>query len=184
MKVAVVGIGNVLMGDEGAGVHALTALQRGYSIAENVDVRLIDGGTMGLDLLPFIEGADRLLLIDAVNAGKKPGELIIVEDQDVPSFLSGKLSAHQIGVPDLLFSARFLDILPRDICLIGVQPKMMEMDMELSPELRAAISPLVDAVIERLRYWGVTVTPRCPADDAEADGIPGIRALPSTVCME
>lgn len=166
MTIAVVGIGNVLMGDDGVGVHAIHALREGF--ADSDDVLLIDGGTMSLDLLPFIEKADKLLIIDAVNAGKRPGVIVCIEGTEVPVYLSEKLSVHQIGVPDLLFSAGFLGMLPRDLCLIGVQPGNLVVDISLSAELNAAMGPLVRTVVEKLRSWGGSLARRTAPVSAAA----------------
>jgi hydrogenase maturation protease len=158
MKTVVVGIGNVLMSDDGVGVHVVNALRERYHDTE--EITFIDGGTKGLDLLPYIEGADGLLIVDAVNAGKEPGTVVFVEGRDVPSYLSQKLSVHQISVPDLLFSAEFLGVVPRNLSLIGVQPLSLEVSIDLSPEVKAAMAPLTDAVKAKLAAWGVTLVPR------------------------
>ncbi|MEJ2689762.1 MAG: HyaD/HybD family hydrogenase maturation endopeptidase [Deltaproteobacteria bacterium] len=145
-------MGNLLLGDEGAGVQAVTALRDSYSFPDNVS--FIDGGTMGLDLLPFIEGSDRLLILDAVDFQAQPGTVGVIEGKDVHAFLDTKLSVHQIGLPDLLFAAAFTDITPPEICLVGIQPGRIETGLQMSAELRENFQALLDAALERLAEWG------------------------------
>ena len=83
MKTALLGIGNILLKDEGVGVHVVNAIKEGYTFSPEVEI--IDGGTLGLDLLPFIEGKEGLLIIDAVNFGKDPGYIGILENEEIPS---------------------------------------------------------------------------------------------------
>ena len=178
MKIAVVGIGNVLMGDEGAGVHAVHMLRRAYQTTDAVI--LIDGGTIALDLLPFIEGLDGLLIVDAVNAGKAPGELVCIEGEEVPSYLAEKLSVHQIGVPDLLFSARLIGTLPGKLCLIGMQPGIVDVGITLSAGVEAVMDSIVQQVANKLREWGAALQPR--ENDAETSSL--TCPIPEPWCMD
>ena len=117
---------------------------------------MIDGGTKGLDLLPFIEGSDRLLIIDAANFKKEPGTIDTVIGDKIPAFLSQKLSVHQIGLPDMLFAAKLMSISPPEMCLIGIQPKTMETSTEMSEEIKARFDDLYAKVLNKLREWGVS----------------------------
>lgn len=158
MKTIVLGIGNTLISDDGVGVHILNKLNDEYTFPDNVT--LIDGGTKGLDLLPFIEGSDRLLIVDAANFNKEPGTIDTITGDDIPQFLSMKLSMHQIGLPDMLFAAKLMEIAPSEVCLIGIQPKSMETGTELSEEINARFDALFDKVLEKLDDWGVEAVPR------------------------
>ncbi|MDA8086969.1 MAG: HyaD/HybD family hydrogenase maturation endopeptidase [Nitrospiraceae bacterium] len=153
MSISVLGIGNLLMSDEGVGVHAIRALDEGYRFPG--DVRLIDGGTMGLDLLFYIEGTRRLLIIDAVNADLPPATVKLYEGRQVPAALCQKFSVHQIGLQDLLFAMDITGSAPEEICLAGVQPSKVEMGLELSAPVGAAMPALVAAVLGKLEDWGV-----------------------------
>ncbi len=153
MKIAVLGIGNILLSDDGIGVRAVEALRDRYDFPESVEV--IDGGTMGLDLLPFIEGKDRMLIIDAVDSGKQPGTIEKLEGEDIPKFLSLKMSVHQIGLPDMLSAAHMMGIIPEEMCLIGIQPKTLETGLALSDEINKKLDLLVEAAMEKLEEWGV-----------------------------
>ncbi|MBI5675694.1 MAG: HyaD/HybD family hydrogenase maturation endopeptidase [Nitrospirae bacterium] len=154
MKTVVLGIGNTLISDDGVGVQIVNKLKQEYTFPDNVT--LIDGGTKGLDLLPFIEGSDRLLIIDAANFKKEPGTIDTVIGDKIPAFLSQKLSVHQIGLPDMLFAAKLMDISPPEMCLIGIQPKSMETSTEMSEEIKARFNDLYAKVLDKLKEWGVS----------------------------
>jgi len=153
VNIAALGIGNPLLSDEGIGIHVINKLSKEYEFPKSV--RLIDGGTMGLDLLPFLEGNDKVLIIDAVDFHKEPGTINIIEGDEIPKFLSSKLSVHQIGLPDMLFAARLMDIIPSEMCLIGIQPKSTEPGLELSEEIKNRFDALLEKVFQKLREWGV-----------------------------
>lgn len=158
MNIAVFGIGNILLSDDGVGVHVVNKLKTEYHLPEHVE--LIDGGTKGLDLLPLFEGRDKVLIIDAANFKKEPGTIDIVEGDKIPAFLiSNKLSVHQIGLPDTLFAARLMDITPPEMCLIGIQPKTMETGTELSGEIKKRLDALVERVLLKLIDWGAELKP-------------------------
>ena len=157
MKIIVLGIGNLLLSDDGVGVHVINKLENEFEFPENI--RLIDGGTKGLDLLPFIEDSDRVLIVDAANFRKEPGAIDTVEGDKIPAFLSTKLSVHQIGLPDLLFAAKLMEITPSEMCLIGIQPKSMETGTELSEEVKNRLEELTGKVLQKLKDWGADITP-------------------------
>lgn len=117
----------------------------------------IDGGTIGLDLLPFIEESERLLMIDAVDFKAQPGTVKVIEGKNIPAFLDSKLSVHQIGLPDLLFSAGLMGITPPELCLVGIQPDKLEVGLQLSEKLRKNLQVLIDATLEKLSEWGVEI---------------------------
>ncbi|MEF9476160.1 MAG: HyaD/HybD family hydrogenase maturation endopeptidase [Candidatus Mariimomonas ferrooxydans] len=153
MNIAVLGLGNILLRDDGIGVHVIHKLRDEYEFPDYV--RLIDGGTKGLDLLPYIENLDKVLIIDAANFKKPPGTIDTVEGDKIPAFLSSKLSVHQIGLPDMLFAARLMEITPAEMFLIGIQPESMDTGTELSKEISDRVEPLIKKVIGKLKDWGV-----------------------------
>lgn len=158
MSIAVFGIGNILLSDDGAGVHAVQSLMNRYDFPENVE--LIDGGTKGLDLLPLFENRDKVLIIDAANFKKDPGTIDIVVGDKIPAFLSSKLSVHQIGLPDMLFAARLMEITPQEMCLIGIQPESMETTTEMSDAVSEKMEALLEKVLDKLKEWGVEPVPK------------------------
>ena len=149
------GVGNILLQDEGIGVHVVEHLKEHCSFSEEVQV--LDGGTMGLDLLSYLEGVDRLLVIDAVDAGRLPGTIIRLTDDEIPAFLGRKLSPHQIGLADLLSVASLRDLLPHQVVLIGVQPASLETGLELSPTISAQMPSIVKMVLKEVMNWEHTV---------------------------
>lgn len=157
MSIAVFGIGNILLSDDGVGVHAVNKLSSEYHFPGYVEI--IDGGTKGLDLLPLFENRDRVLIIDAANFDKEPGTIDTVEGDKIPSFLSQKLSVHQIGIPDMLFAAKLMEIMPSEMCLIGIQPLSMETSAEMSDLISGKMGALIGRVLEKLQEWGVEAIP-------------------------
>ena len=153
MNIAVFGIGNILLSDDGVGVHAVNRLKNEYEFPEHVEI--IDGGTKGLDLLPLFENRDNVLIIDAANFKKEPGTIDTVVGDKIPAFLSTKLSVHQIGLPDMLFAARLMEITPPEMCLIGIQPKSMETTIELTDVVSGKMEALLIKVLQKLKEWGV-----------------------------
>ncbi len=112
---------------------------------------------MGLDLLPRIEGRQRLLIVDAANFNEPPGTIKSIEGGAIRKFLDTKFSVHQIGLPDMLFAAELQGSLPPELCIIGIQPEKIETGLELSETLRANFDALVDAIINKLRQWGIEI---------------------------
>lgn len=154
----VLGVGNLLLSDEGVGVRVVERLAVTYQIPE--EVQLLDGGTLGLDLLYYLEGIENLLIVDAVQTDKEAGTLLRLEGDEVPAFLSMKISPHQIGIPDMLFAAKLKDLYPRNVVLFGVQPAVLDIGVELSPVIAPKVEVLVDRVVEQLEEWGHVVQPK------------------------
>ena len=154
MSTLVLGIGNILMTDDGVGVRLVQRLAAGYRFPP--EVTLLDGGTLGLDLLPRLEGVARLLVIDAVETGGEPGSVVRLTGDEIPLALATKISPHQMGLKDLLTVADLQGNLPGEMVLWGVQPADIEMSMELSPPVAARVAELEARVLEELRGWGIT----------------------------
>lgn len=149
----VIGLGNPLMADDGIGIAALERLRERWDPPAGVE--LADGGTWGLFLLPQIEDASRLLLIDAIDVGAEPGTVVVLERDEIPGSLRGDaLSPHQIGVRDLVGLATFRGTLPEETVTIGIQPGVVELSTALSPPAAGALDELLEAVFERLESWG------------------------------
>lgn len=147
--VLVLGIGNLLAGDDGLGWHAVQALTveaadpHGRTLPP--DVELLDGGTGGLALLPAISEAGALVIIDAVDVGAEPGTRHTLVGPDLYSRLV-RLSVHQVGTADLLAAARLTNTLPNRVVLLGVQPATIATGVGLSPAVTAALPRLLAAV--------------------------------------
>jgi hydrogenase maturation protease len=156
VQTLILGVGNLLMSDEGVGVHVIQRLVAEYQLPKEVQV--LDGGTLGMDLLYYLEGVENLLLIDAVEARKEPGTLIRLEGDEVPAFMAIKISPHQLGVPDMLAAAKLKDVYPQRIVLWGVQPELMQIGLDLSPTVESQVDTIIENVLEQLQAWGHTLT--------------------------
>lgn len=160
LKILILGIGNILWGDEGFGVRAVEAFHRRFETPANVTV--LDGGTQGLYLVHFVEEADYLLVFDAIDYGLEPGALKIVRDEEVPKFTgSKKMSLHQTGFQEVLSAADLLGHYPQKLALIGCQP----LDLEnwggaLTAPVQDAIDAAVEAGAQLLAEWGVALSLR------------------------
>jgi hydrogenase maturation protease len=157
-KTLVLGLGNILLRDEGVGVRVIERLQALYDFPPEVQV--LDGGTMALDLLPYVEDAARLLVIDALEMGAAPGTIARLEGNEVPAFLSIKISPHQMGLADILAAARLRDLHPQELVLWGVQPGTLGAGLELSAPVAAQVDVLVEKALAELQRWGIQPTRR------------------------
>jgi hydrogenase maturation protease len=155
MAILVLGIGNSLMNDDALGVTAIEELQSRYTFPAGVTV--VDGGTLGLDLLPMLEGVKKLLIIDAIDMGAAPGALFRLQGEEVPRAFASKLSVHQMGVQDLLAVAELQGHVPEELVVWGVQPGSIEMEMRLTPAVAAAMIALLDGVVGELAGWGIVL---------------------------
>ncbi len=162
-SILVLGIGNLLWADEGFGVRCAEALAERFALPPQVTV--MDGGTQGLYLLPYVEEARRLLVFDAVDYGDAPGTLRIVVGDEVPRFMGAKkMSLHQTGFQEVLASAELLGRLPDELVLIGCQPVELEdFGGSLRDAVKAQIGPALDAACEWLTRWGAAPVPRTDA---------------------
>jgi hydrogenase maturation protease len=148
-----IGLGNILMQDEGVGVHAVRAIQEGYEVPAGLEI--VDGGTFALDLLPYIEGRERVLFVDAVNFGKEPGFINILENQEIPALFGTKGSLHHLGLMDVLAAAQLLDVAPQEICLIGIQPQSIAVGLELTGVIQDKLELLLTKIIAKLQEWKI-----------------------------
>jgi hydrogenase maturation protease len=151
-QVVVIGLGNPLMGDDGLGLAALERLRAQWRLSPGVE--LVDGGTWGLTLLPVIEAADRVLLIDAIDTCGAPGTLLVLEHAQIPRYLATKISPHEVDLRDVLALAELRGTLPQDTVAIGLQPAAVTLSSELSDVVRLRLDELVTAVTRRLAEWG------------------------------
>jgi hydrogenase maturation protease len=158
LNILVLGIGNLLLQDEGAGVRAVEEFERKYDIPEGVE--LLDGGTSGIELLQYIQGKDCLILLDVVKSGNPPGTCIKLEGEKVPALFQKRISPHQLGLSDLLATAHLIDRMPKRVVLFGIEPKSIETGLEMSEEVGGTIGRLADMVALELASFGLDVTPK------------------------
>ena len=157
-RVLILGIGNVLWADEGFGVRCVERMADQWAFPENV--RLLDGGTQGLYLLPFLEEADVLIVFDAVDYGLEPGTMKIVEGDEVPAFMGAKkMSLHQTGFQDVIATARLMGYCPPDLLLIGCQPEELEdYGGGLREIVAAQIEPAIKVALDKLAKLQIVPT--------------------------
>ena len=170
-RILVLGIGNLLWADEGFGVRCAEALLERHCVSPQVTV--MDGGTQGLYLLPYVEEADCLLVFDAVDYGDPPGTLRVVTGAEVPRFMGAKkMSLHQTGFQEVLASAELLGRLPRELVLVGCQPVELEdFGGSLRDEVKARIDPALAVAADWLARWGAPLTPREAPGPALNEGV-------------
>jgi hydrogenase maturation protease len=158
MSILVLGLGNSIMTDDGFGVKVVNTLSSRYHFQGKI--RLIDGGTLGLDLLPHLEDVESLLIIDALDMRDNPGQLFRIEGEDVPRAFASKLSVHQMGLQDLLAVAELQGHVPTKLVVWGVQPECIEMGTDLTSTVESAVEPVVQKVLNELQAWGVAFEAR------------------------
>jgi hydrogenase maturation protease len=153
-RIVVLGIGNLLWADEGFGVRCVEALMERYEFAPHVE--LVDGGTQGIVLMSLVQSAQRLLILDAVDYGRAPGELVRVEGEAVPRFLaSHKMSLHQMGFQEVMMLSLLCGRYPDSVLLVGCQPEWLEdYGGSLRPVVRAAMAPALELALQQLQAWG------------------------------
>jgi hydrogenase maturation protease len=148
----VIGLGNVICSDDGVGVHALARLRGTRRVPEAVT--LVEGGTAGLLLLPYLADAERVILLDAIDIGADPGTLVELDGADWASAFALHMTPHDVGLADLLGAAQLCGAWPPQLTICGVQPGSIELGTALTPSVAAALDGLVDQVIAQLVSWG------------------------------
>jgi hydrogenase maturation protease len=154
-RVLLLGVGNILLRDEGLGVHALHLIISDYDLPKSVTC--MDGGVMGLDLLPHIGNCTHLLVIDAIEASQDPGTLLRLEGDDIHTSLACKLSIHQLGLQEVLATSKLIGCYPTQTVLWAMQPESLEWGLDLTATVMAQLNTLVHEVVKELRNWGVPV---------------------------
>jgi hydrogenase maturation protease len=150
--VLVLGLGNVLLGDDGLGAAALARIERDYRIPP--DVRLEEGGTLGLSLLSLITESDHVILVDAIRADGPPGTLVRLDGRDVRDAVWDRLSPHQVGVADLLDAAYLVNRYPATVRLLGLVPDTIDLAVVRSSAVEQALDELVAAVVREVQSLG------------------------------
>jgi hydrogenase maturation protease len=167
MTTLILGLGNVLMGDDGFGPHVVRAFEEQFVAGPGVAV--VDLGTPGLDLTPWLADADHVIVVDTIRANDPPGTLRVYEKEDVVRHVPfSRLGPHDPGLKESLLMLDFAGRAPRTVTLIGVVPHRVALDTALSPAVRAAVPPAVEAITDALARFDVVLERRAPAE-GEAD---------------
>ncbi len=154
-KILVLGVGNILLGDEGAGVRAVEMMQDLYDFTDNVE--FIDGGTAGFELISFLDDKTDLFIFDAIVDDSKPGTVKRFNLENPPAFFQNRISPHQLGLSEMLSTAALTDDLPANITLFGIVPKTVDTGMELTGPVRAGVELMVDMAIDELKTFGAVL---------------------------
>lgn len=158
MSILVLGLGNILLQDEGIGVRVIEALEAGYDVPDGVTV--VDGGTAGMDMLNTIAGFKHMIVADAVKTGAPAGTVVVLKGDEVPAFFKGKLSPHQVGLSDLLAVMTLTDEQPETIALIGCVPFGMATSLEMTEGMKARVAEMLNLVLAELAALGAQATPK------------------------
>jgi len=149
-KIIILGVGNLLLSDEGVGVHVANELMK---MELPPDISVVEGGTDGFRLLNVITGADLLIVIDAVKGGAEPGSIYRFDIDEVKNCPPGfKTSVHQIGILEVIDLSVLIGKKPHTT-VIGVEPKSLKMGMELSPEVKSKIPKIIDLIFEEVNKF-------------------------------
>ncbi|MBS1211518.1 MAG: hydrogenase expression/formation protein [Proteobacteria bacterium] len=159
-RILILGIGNILWADEGFGVRVVQSLQQRYAFPPTVTV--MDGGTQGLALIPYVQEADVLMVVDAVDFHLEPGSLVELRDEEVPAYLGAKkMSLHQVSFQEVLALCQLMGRVPERLCLIGVQPLVLDdYGGSLSAVVKARIEPAIERVLGFLDELAISVEQR------------------------
>jgi len=153
-KIVVLGVGNLLLSDEGIGVHVANELMK---MDLPPEVSVVEGGTDGFRLLNVITEADRLIVVDAVKGGAEPGSIYRFDINEVRNCPSGfRTSVHQIGILEVIDLSGLIGKTPHTT-VIGIEPKSLDMSMELTSEIKSKIPRIIDLIFEELRKYNITI---------------------------
>jgi hydrogenase maturation protease len=167
MNVLVVGVGNVLMGDDGVGVRVVHEIRRRFHLPAGVEI--LDGGTSGLELLSYFSDREHVIIVDAVKCGLPPGTVVKVEGEDVPARFMAKISPHQLGLSDVLAAVRITGRLPKKMALFGIEPKRVELRLDLSEEVERNFEKLIDSIRNELELSGCSLKSRVRSEQGRGN---------------
>ncbi len=157
-SIVILGLGNILYGDEAFGVRVAEQLYTQYDFPEHVEI--IDAGTLGHSLLRFVEQADRLLILDAVDFNELPGTIITKNNEEIPTYLTAhKMSLHQTSFSEIVGFAILQQRLPKEMSLIGIQPMSLDYGTSLTPHVLKSLDEATNLALNQLKKWGITPYP-------------------------
>ena len=156
-SIVVLGVGNILLTDEGLGVHVVEDLKANYTFTPQIS--LIDGGTMGMELLTYMRGMKKILLIDAVNGGEAPGTIYEFPHRELEQYFTDHISVHEVGMQDILRIRAIQENPLEDAIVIGVEPESLDVGFEPSAPVQKALPEVKERVLRVLREWGVQIEP-------------------------
>ena len=155
--IVLLGVGNILLTDEGFGVHVVNQLQEDYVF--NPPITILDGGTMGMELLTYMRGMTKLLLVDAINGGDVPGTVYEFPHEEMNSYFTEAISVHEVGMQDILRIRALQEDPLEDAVVIGVEPESLELGLDLSETTQVVVKDVKERILAVLASWNVTATP-------------------------
>ena len=164
-EVTILGVGNVILRDEGFGVRVAEYLDAHYDFPEEVQV--VDGGTLGIELTQYVTGTKKLLVIDSINGGEKPGTRFHFHNDAIMEHFQDKLSAHEVGIQDVLALLTVTGHKIPEVVVLGAQPYDLEAGVELSPEMKELLPEVAEEALSVLRKWGIE--PQKKAENGAVD---------------
>ena len=156
-SIVLLGVGNILLTDEGFGVHVVNQLREDYVF--NPPITILDGGTMGMELLTYMRGMTKLLLVDAINGGDAPGTVSEFPHEEMHTYFTEAISVHEVGMQDILRIRALQEDPLEDAVVIGVEPESLELGLTLSDATQAAVEDVKARVLSVLSNWNVTASP-------------------------
>jgi hydrogenase maturation protease len=154
-EITILGIGNTILSDEGFGVKVVEYLRENYKFPENV--QLIDGGTLGVELQHFIVGTQKLLIIDSIDGGVEAGTTFHLRDGEILNHFTQKISAHEIGIQDILTMLEITDKKIPCVELLGAQPYSLDAGINLTPPMQKLLPLFAEKTLEILKSWNVQI---------------------------
>lgn len=158
MRIVILGVGNLLLSDEGLGPRAIASIHRDYLLPPEVEV--VDGGVSGMELLDYVAAVDHLVIIDAIAAGQPPGELVRLTDAQIPKVFRQKLSLHHVGLAEVFAAALLTGEAPRHMVAVGVAPVSLALAAELTPAVAAQLPTVIEMALDEVRALGLEVARR------------------------
>ncbi len=155
--IVLLGVGNILLTDEGFGVHVVNQLREDYVF--NPPITILDGGTMGMELLTYMRGMTKLLLVDAINGGEAPGTVYEFPHEEMNHYFTDAISVHEVGMQDILRIRALQEDPLEDAVVIGVEPESLELGLDLSDTTQAVVKDVKNRVLAVLSSWHVTASP-------------------------
>ncbi len=157
-EITVLGVGNVILSDEGFGVRVMEYLAANYEFPDNT--RLVDGGTLGIELTQYITGTKKLLILDSINSGGEKGRVFCFKNDDVLAHFEDKLSAHEVGIKDVLALLKVTGKSPAEVAVIGTEPYDLNPGVGLSEEMLKLLPKVVNESLNTLKEWGIEAKPK------------------------
>ena len=155
--IVLLGVGNILLTDEGFGVHVVNQLREDYVF--NPPITILDGGTMGMELLTYMRGMTKLLLVDAINGGEAPGTVYEFPHEEMNHYFTDAISVHEVGMQDILRIRALQEDPLEDAVVIGVEPESLELGLTLSNSTQAVVAEVKERVLSVLSNWDITASP-------------------------